>query len=137
MNIKRAIGFGIMFWILAFVVISIAMFSPWFKESQFRTMAAWWVLEIPATLLLAKWYFKTVSPTIKNGFWLGIIGLTVGIILDCIITVPLFVKSYSVFFSNWLMYVGYAEIILLCLLAGYEFDATYTEAGQESGKPSV
>lgn len=127
MNIKRAIGFGIMFWVLAFVVISILMFSPWFKDGEMRQNITWWILEIPITLLLAKWYFKKVTPTAKNGLVLGVLGLITGSILDAAITVPLFVKSYSLFFGNWLMYVGYGIVLLLCIYAGYEFDATFTK----------
>ncbi|MBU2542635.1 hypothetical protein KJ785_03685 [Patescibacteria group bacterium] len=127
MNIKRAIIFGIGVWIAAFVIISILMFTPWFKDSQTRAQVTWWILEIPAVLLLAKWYFKMDPPTIKKGFLLGVIGLVVGIILDSVITVPLFVKSYTVFFGNWLMYVGFVWGIVLTTYAGYEFDATYSK----------
>ena len=127
MNTKRAIIFGISVWIAAFVIISILMFTPWFKDSQTRVQVAWWVLEIPAVLLLAKWYFKMDPPTVKKGFLLGVIGLVVGTVLDMIITVPLFVKSYSIFYTNWLMYIGFVWGIILTTYAGYEFDATFSK----------
>ncbi len=127
MNLKRALVFGVLVWIVAFVVILILMFTPWFKESQLRIQIGWWVLEIPAVLLLAKWYFKMGLPTAKKGFLLGVIGLLTGTVLDMVITVPLFVKSYAVFYSNIWMYVGFVLMLLLTTYAGYEFDGTYSK----------
>jgi hypothetical protein len=87
---------------------------------------AWWVLEIPIVLFWCKIYFKKVAPTWKNGLILGVVGLLVGTALDILITIPLFVKSFSVYYSNWLMYVGFAEMLILTTLAGAEFDGTYS-----------
>lgn len=126
MNIKRAVGYSILLWVIIFVVISILMFLPWFKNSQSSVQIAWWFLAIPVTLFWAKLYFKADPPTAKKGFYLGIIGLIVSTILDAVITVPLFVKSYSLYFGNLMLYVGYAELLVLCVIAGGEFDATFT-----------
>lgn len=123
MNIKRALLFGVLFWVFVFVIISIIMFIPTLSGRQLTQSIIFWVVNIPLVLLLAKWYFKKVSPTIKNGVTLGVITLLVATILDLIITVPLFVKSYSAFYSNWTLYIGYAEVIILCALAGGEFDS--------------
>ena len=127
MKLQRSIMFGTALWIAAFVVISIVMFTPWFKESQLRIMATWWIVEIPVVLLLSKWYFKADPPTVKKGFLLGIVGLAVSMALDAIITVPLFVKSYAVFYGSWQLWVGLVEILALCILAGWEFDKTFTK----------
>lgn len=132
MNIKRAVLFGTMVWVAALVVISILMFTPWFADSQTRIQVIWWIVEIPVVLLLAKWYFKTVEPTIKNGAKLGLVGLLIGVVLDVLITVPIFVKSYTEFYSNELMYVGFVIGWLVCIYAGYEFDATYTKPTNEN-----
>jgi len=67
------------------------------------------------------------EPTTKKGFLLGIMALVIGLILDSIITVPFFVKSYSVYFSNSYLYIGLLEVLLLTTYAGYEFDSTYTK----------
>ncbi|MFZ2189621.1 MAG: hypothetical protein WA057_00330 [Candidatus Magasanikiibacteriota bacterium] len=125
MNFKRMIGFGIMFWIIAFVVLSIIMFLPWLVEKSLLVNIIWWILEIPIVLFWAKAYFKADAPTVKKGFLLGIFALVIGTILDMIFTIPLFVKSYVVYYSTWTLYVGYAWLILLATYAGYEFDGTY------------
>jgi len=127
MNIKRAIGFGAMLWILIFVVWSIVMFLPWFKDGEMRIYVTHWILLVTMVLLLAKWYFKTVTPTWKKGLYLGLIGLATGAVLDMIITVPLFVKSYSLYYSDWRQWFGFALSVLLCVIAGWEFDATFSK----------
>jgi hypothetical protein len=127
MNIKRAVGFGAMLWIAAFVSISILMFAPWFKESASRYQIAWILLEIPVVLLLAKWYFKMNIPTVKKGFLLGVIGLITSSVLDLIITIPLFLAPNTDtpigdFFFDWKMLVGFGLVLVLTTYAGYEFD---------------
>jgi len=48
-------------------------------------------------------------------------------VLDLIITVPLFVKSYVVYYGDWRLWVGLIEAVVLCVIAGWEFDATYSK----------
>lgn len=135
MNFKRALGMGALIWVFTFVVISIVMFLPWFKESNLRIMMAWWVVEIPVVLLLAKWYFKQRRPNLKEGFLAGLVALLVGVVLDSIITVPLFVQAdYVKFYGNWTLYIGYAEFLVLSTLAGWEFDGPVAKIGD---KPEV
>ncbi|PLX28839.1 hypothetical protein C0581_00935 [Candidatus Parcubacteria bacterium] len=134
MNIKRAILFGIMLWVAIFAIISILMFTPGLVDKDFYQFLILWILMIPLVLLLAKWYFRKDAPTTKKGFLLGVIAVLVGTVLDIAITVPFFVKSYSVFYSNVFMYIGIAEGILLATYAGYEFDATYTVASVDDSE---
>lgn len=127
MNIKRAIGFGAMLWILIFVVWSVLMFAPWFKDGEMRIYVTHWILLVPMVLLLAKWYFKATPPSLKKGLFLGLIGLATGTVLDMIITIPLFVKSYALYYGDWKQWVSFALSVLLCVIAGWEFDATYSK----------
>lgn len=128
MNYKRALVTGIMLWVIIFAVISILMFLPPLVDNKIMQFGIYWLLLIPIVLSLCKWYFKMDAPNLKKGFVLGVVILGVSVLLDIIITVPLFVKSYSVFFGDWMMYVGYFEILLLSIFAGWEFDKTFTSA---------
>jgi len=105
---------------------------PWFKDSEFRVDIAWYILEIPIVLIWAKMYFKADPPTTKKGLMLGLVALVAGTILDMIITVPLFVKSYAMYFGDWMLYIGYVELLVLTTYAGYEFDGTYTKESKKS-----
>lgn len=125
------IGYAILFWVIAFVVLSIIMFLPWLVGKSLTVNIIWWILEIPIVLLWAKAYFKTDTPTTKKGFFLGIFALVIGTVLDMVFTIPLFVKSYAVYYSAWTLYVGYAWLLLLSVYAGYEFDSTYTKPNDE------
>lgn len=134
MKLPRAIAFGIIMWILIFVILSIIMFTPTLKDKTLAQNIIFWILLIPVTLFAAKWYFKQDAPSVKKGFWLGIIGLLSASVLDLIITIPLFIaqgRSYAValqeFYGNWMTWVGLLEFVLLCVVAGYEFDKTFTK----------
>ncbi len=127
MNYKRAFATGLMLWVIIYVVMSILMFVPFLVDKILTQFAIFWIVLIPAVLLLNKWYFKMDPPSLKKGLGLGLILLVLVVALDVIITVPLFVKSYAVFFGDWIMYVGYAEILLLSIYSGFEFDRTYTK----------
>ncbi len=126
-HLGRAIGFGAILWLVIFAIISIVMFIPALQDKDLYQFIILWVLMVPVIMFLAKWYFRVVTPTAKNGFVLGVLAVVVGTILDLIITVPLFVKSYAIFYSNIFMYIGMVWGIALTTYAGYEFDTTYTE----------
>ena len=123
MNIKRGILFGVIFWVLIFIIISILMFLPWVKDSSVRINMIWYVLEIPVILLLAKWYFKQKKPSLKEWFLIGITALIIGTVLDMIITVPIFLKgNYAQFYGDWMLYIGYVEVVVIATISGWEFD---------------
>lgn len=127
MKHKRAIVTGIILWLLIFVVLSILMFTPFLKDRVMVRYTIFWLLLVPMTLLSAKWYFKMDPPNLKKGLCLGLIILAISIVFDLAVTVPVFVKSYAKFFSDWKLYFGLSEILLLCMYAGWEFDDTYTK----------
>jgi hypothetical protein len=137
MNIKRAIGFGIMMWVFIFAVFSIIMFLPFLEGKTTWQYVIYWVVLIPMVLLATKWYFKADPPAMKKGFLLGVIGLVVGSILDLAITVPLFISqgiSYgeglAELYGNWQILVSFGLFLVLCTYAGWEFDATFTKMDQ-------
>ncbi len=127
MNYKRAIVFGLMLWLAIFIVLSLLMFIPVLKESNWAVNIVFWILLVPMVLLLSKWYFKQEPPTVKKGLVLGIIALSVSIVLDILITVPFFVGSFAVFFGDWMLWAAMFEILLLTVFAGMEFDATFSK----------
>ena len=127
MNYKRASIFGLLLWISIFVVISILMFIPFLHGKDLFNHVVYWILLVPIVMLLSKWYFKGDSPKIKKGFFLGVFALFIGTILDLVITVPFFVKSYTNFYGDWKLWIGFAIVVLTTTFAGFEFDATYSK----------
>ncbi|MBD3311179.1 MAG: hypothetical protein GF349_01625 [Candidatus Magasanikbacteria bacterium] len=127
MNLKRSIFFAVILWIFIFIIISVLMFLPQLQGNDLAINIVFWIILIPLVLLLAKWYFKKDPPNIKKGFYLGVITLIIGTILDLTITIPFFVHSYADFYSDWMMWFGFAELLVLTTFAGFEFDKTFTK----------
>lgn len=115
MKTGKAILYGALIWVIMFVLWSIMMFAPGIKDMQVLQYIVGYVVLIVAVFLLAKKYYKSKSKA--NGFLLGLIFAVVGIILDAIVTVPLFIMpegmGYADFFLNIWMIVGYALMILV------------------------
>lgn len=129
--VKRAIQFGIIYWVIIFVVVSILLFIPGAAGNDLWQNIILWIALIPITLGLARWYFRNIDPTPINGVKLWVVLMIVGFILDTVITVPLFISqqfdgntsaAFQSFYSDWKLYVGFAWSLLLLLYAGYEFD---------------
>ena len=65
-------------------------------------------------------YFKGKKARMKEGFVLGIYFLIIGTVLDLIITIPLFVKSFT-FYLEWSLWFGFLEVIVFSSIGGYLF----------------
>lgn len=113
MKTLRAVSLGALLWILIFIEISITMIG--LKLSDTTVWIIHYILLIPIAVLCAWLYYKSKDKI--NGFVLGIVFLIVGIILDMIVTVPLFIipqgGNYGTYFSNGFMLAGFLELIIL------------------------
>lgn len=113
MKTLRAIGLGALFWLLIFIEISITMIGLKFSNSL--TYIIHYILMVPLALFCAWLYYKSKDKV--NGFLLGLCMVLVGIILDCIITVPLFIMpaggNYAVYFSEFYLIAGLLEGVFL------------------------
>ena len=118
MNWKRLLWQGILFWIVLFVLISIVMFLPFLAGKIVIQNIIVFIIDIVAAFIFATWYFQKAKGGIGNGIIFGIGILLIGIILDMIITVPLYVNSYIEYFSMWTLYLGILLVIITCAIAG-------------------
>lgn len=118
MKTLRAIVLGILLWIFIFVEISITMIG--LKLNETTIWIIHFILLIPFAILCAWLYYK--SKDRLNGFALGLIFLIIGIILDMIITVPMFIMpqggNYATYFTNIYMIVGFIELVVVVGLYG-------------------
>ena len=115
MNYKRAIWTGILSWILVFFEVSILMFG--FGISDVNKSIVHYILLIVVIAVPALIYFNKEKAGLKEGFFLGILFVIIGLILDSIITIPLFIKSYS-FFLNPLLIIGFIEGLVITMVVG-------------------
>jgi len=119
-NWKRATWLGIFLWVLVFVEISILIFLPWFKDNPLAVKIVHLPILAVFTIFLTCKYFKSVMPNAKEGFLLAIWMLVVANILDMIITVPLFVKSYSGFYGDIWLWLGFLVVIVFATFVGFK-----------------
>jgi len=111
MRFGRAIVVGALAWILIFVEWSVIMFAPVLKDLGNMQWAVHYVVLILIAIFCAWLYYRSGDKA--NGFVLGMIMLIIGVILDAAITVPLFIKSYSGYFGNPLLWGGFLELVVL------------------------
>ncbi len=115
MNLKRAILFGALIWLLVFVEWSILVFAPYVKESINLQWTIHFILLIPIVGYATHSYYKKKSK--DHGLVVGLIMLLAALVLDAIISVPLFIlpqgMTYAMFFLNPLMLAGMLEFLLI------------------------
>ena len=116
MNLKRAILFGCLLWILIFFEVSILMFGLKLKVGLNYYLVHYF-LAIVLTALVAMFYFKKQKASAVEGLKAGVMFLVVGAILDAVITVPLFVKTYS-FYTDIYLWIGFILGILTTVTFG-------------------
>jgi hypothetical protein len=94
---------GVLIWVLIFFEVSLMLFGLKLPDPGVSLEASFL---IPHFILIALiiafssvYYFKGkgVKKGLGEGFFLGVVFLITGIILDAIITVPLFIKDYGFF----------------------------------------
>ncbi|HLD72600.1 MAG TPA: hypothetical protein VJA23_03365 [Candidatus Nanoarchaeia archaeon] len=115
-NWKSILSYGTLLWILIFMEVSIIMFIPGLSvltQNIFHLV----ILPLLALFCFVK-YFKSTTASAKTGFLAGIYFLIIGTVLDLIITIPLFVKDYALFYSSWWLWAGYLEVMIIGTLAG-------------------
>ncbi len=115
-NYKLATVWAILLWFIIFAVYSVLMFAV----KQYRTDLLMIILS-PLLVLFCGWmYFKEMKePTFKEGMFLGIYFILVGTILDVVVTVPLFVGSFSAYYGDWTLWVSFGLTVVFGGLSAY------------------
>lgn len=110
MNYSRAIWTGIVLWVLIFFEVSILMFG--FKLEGISYSIVHYIFLVIFVLTMSYVYFRKVKANFKEGLLLGLVFTLTGIILDAVITVPLFVHDYSAFLTLEMLFTYIGGIIL-------------------------
>jgi len=113
-NWKKATALAVLLWILIFVAYSIVMFIPGIGPY----LSYLTIIIGPIMVLICGYlYFSQVPGRVLDGLVIGIYWLIIGTILDLIITVPLFVKSYSSYYGNWMLWFGFALSVIAAIVS--------------------
>lgn len=118
MNIKRAISTAVLLWVLIFFEVSILMFGLGLEGTTYYMVH--YLLLILLIAISAHLYFKgkKIKANLTEGLKLGITYVIVGVILDAVITVPLFIKDYFSFFLDLKLVVGLLITIIVATISG-------------------
>ncbi len=120
-NIKKQLGYGVLMWLIIFVSMSIIGFTPalaTMSDAGFELNAwgytAHFIVLTVLVWVLTNMYFKSVKKgKFEDGIKAGAVIVLTGVLLDIIITIPLFVKDYALYFSDYLLWAGILYAILL------------------------
>ena len=121
---KKLALFGLLWWVLIFVEVSIIGFTPAFAtmgENGFtllpKGIAVHFILLVVFSALLGKLYFRKTTVESQSAIVPAAIIVFIGFLLDALITVPFFVKSYSIYFTKWTLWagVGIFLIVFYCI----------------------
>lgn len=109
----RGLLVAVLIWVLIFIEISIAMIG--LKLSSNSTWIVHYIFLIPIVFFCTGLYYRKKDKT--KGFFLGLYFLVIGIMLDILVTVPMFIipqgGNYITYFSNLYMLAGFVESVVL------------------------
>lgn len=120
MKLLRAIGFGALLWVLIFFEVSVLMFGFGFSSPNPVYYTLHFIFASLLVIVVCLLYFNTkrVKKGFLQGLLVGLVFLIVGIILDSIITIPLFMNFDYSFLIR--IDIGLMEAwgVVLCGLVG-------------------
>lgn len=124
-SIGKAIGYGVLIWVVGFIWGSIVFMTPSLKSTapipyfssnpaiSFPIIVLW----IPLTYLLARQFLKNSSAPEAHGIKLGLVFSEVNFVLDIIILVIL-LKAGVGYFARASIWLGYAMLFVIPWLTG-------------------
>ena len=113
----RAIGIGIIIWIVGVSVYNVSFYIPILENASQQANMGLFIVVIPLVWFGARQYYRKDSDT--NGYWVGLTFFLVAAILDALITVPLFIIPNGGSYYEFFMDLGF-------WLIGMEFLTTAT-----------
>lgn len=135
MNIKRAVVFGVFVYLASLLLYGVL----WLRQGlpvatgtiPFGAYIFMWIVYIPIIFAFAKWYFKQVTPTVRRGFALGAIALCVAFVIDAVgflgaTVMQIDTGLYQEIYRDRNFWLTVLWILILCAIAGGEFDATFS-----------
>lgn len=114
MKLLKTISFGALLWVLIFFEVSILIFGFDLNDGALY-YTTHYILSILLVGIITAIYFNKEEANFSNGIRVGIVFAITGIILDSIITIPLFVKDYGLMFGDIMLWIS---IVLGILTAG-------------------
>jgi hypothetical protein len=93
MKLTRAIGIGIIIWIIGVSMYTVSFYIKILKDPELQANIFLSLGILPAVWLGTKLYYRKKSTT--KGYWLGLTFFLVATVLDALITVPFLMAPYG------------------------------------------
>jgi hypothetical protein len=129
MNLKRAAWMGVLSYALSFFLgIAGALLLGVDLTTAVEPTTGLWVYGIIVTAvimaLFAVWYFKSVTPSPKEGLYFGLVAVGVGFLVDALIIIPSMIFSDAPqdilsYYANPLLWVTIVVLLGTTALVGY------------------
>lgn len=121
MKIKRAIVLGIVIWSIGILLYSLSYYVPILENQETQANLVLFVAVMPLVWLGSRLYYKKDNQT--HGYLVGQTLLLTAVVLDALITVPLFVipkgGSHNSFFTGLGFWIIAIEFLVVATLYWY------------------
>jgi hypothetical protein len=118
MDLKRIIVYGALGWVLIFFEVSILLFGLKLTPGLLYYIVHY-ILLIMIVAIVALLYFNgKVKKGFTEGILAGILFLLTGIVLDSLITIPLFMQFDYSFFIDIYLWIGFFISVLTTGIIG-------------------
>ena len=119
MKSTRLILSGVLLWLFVFSIFAALSFVPVIQNSEALQGVIIGLCLIPFSFFITTFYFKKDNKT--NGMPIAIILVCIALVMDVLITVPLFEipyngRGYVAFFTNPLLWILVVENIIIIYL---------------------
>ena len=118
MKFTRAVFIGALLWVLIFFEVSILMFGVKLKAPDTNYYIIHYIIVILLVFLASLIYFRKAKAGAFEGLYLGFVFIFVGIVLDSVITIPLFMYMQYLFLISIRMLISYAIGLIVCTIVG-------------------
>lgn len=118
MKFTKAVLIGALLWVLIFFEVSILRFGFKLKSSDITYSIIHYIFVIVLVLLASLIYFRKAKAGAFEGLYLGFVFIFVEIILDSVITIPLFMSMRYLFLISIRMLISYAIGLIVCTIVG-------------------
>jgi hypothetical protein len=119
MKLKKAVLTGALLWGLMFFEAKILEIGFKLRAPDF----SYYIIHYPIMILLVSLvsliYFRKTKAGAFEGLYLGFIFIFVGIVLDSVLTIPLFMGVGYLFLISIRMLISYAINLGVCALIGF------------------
>lgn len=121
MKIKRAVLTGIVVWIIAVFLYSISYYVPIIDDADMQANVVLFVVVVPLVWLGCSFYYRKDNKT--HGYKIGLIMLSISIVLDTLITVPVFIIPYGGDYYSFFISISFwaiaFEFVVVAILYWY------------------